>query len=140
MHFVHFNTCFHQFKWVDDQGYLVQKIFLLIILIMSLDILIKDLFLMTWYNIPCFSLAMMIIIYRIQKQIFNVPAESGKLHSYIHPRQSYTTYFLALLAQDSQQRSRRFMQIVQIKKVGLILEISINPVMHFSDWKTTSVN
>ena len=104
-----------------------------------LDILIERLFLMARYDIPCLSLAVMRVVNRVEEEVLDVPAKGGELHAHIHPRQRDSTDLLLLLPDDAQERGGRAVKIVEIEEIGLVLKISVEPIVDLSSWEPASI-
>ena len=57
------DSCLHQLQWVNHQCYFLKHIFAAWTLDVLLDVLIKQLFLMPWNDIPSLSGALMHVVY-----------------------------------------------------------------------------
>lgn len=70
---------------------------------------------MTRDNVPRFSLSVVVIVDGVQEEILDMPAKGSELHADIHPGQRDPAYFLLFFANDSKQRSRCLVEIVQVE-------------------------
>lgn len=139
MYLIYCNARFNQLNGVDHQSNFLKKIFFLSFLIMIFHIIIKSFFVLARNHIPSLCFPNMIVIYGIQEKVLHMPTKCSKLHTHIHPGNSNSTYLLFFIINNSQQRSWRFVEIVEIKQVFLILKISVQPVMHLTSWKPTPI-
>ena len=94
---------------------------------------------MARYDIPCLSLAVMRVVNRVEEEVLDVPAKGGELHAHIHPRQRDSTDLLLLLPDDAQERGGRAVKIVEIEEIGLVLKISVEPIVDLSSWEPASI-
>lgn len=68
-----------------------------------------------------------------------MPTERREKHSYIHPRRGYSTYFLRLILNYSQQRLFGFINIVEVKEILLIFHLSSWNIRKFCRRKTRPI-
>ena len=93
--FVNRNSLLYQLKWVHHECDSVQKsLFMSPRTILILHIGIEGLLVRTWNYIPSFYSSFVIIVERINPEVFHMPAEAGEEASHVDPRMGDPTYFL----------------------------------------------
>jgi len=119
---VDLNTVFLELYWVNHESNAVEE---LPLSCLFEDIGIKKLFVAFGNDIPGFDGPLVAVVERIQPEVFDMPAERGKHHAHIDPRNGDAADFLIVLFRNFENRARRLKHIVEVIKTAGIVKMLI---------------
>jgi hypothetical protein len=68
-----------------------------------------------------------------------MPAESGKLHAHIDPRNGHPTYFFLIILCNFEDGLGRLIYVVEIKAICSIIKILIHSLGSLKNWEARPI-